>query len=89
MAEGPNPIEVYQAAVAQLRPILTASSEKPGSSTPCSEWTVQSLANHAISVQQFAFDVLGPGTPDPSSMGNVDHPFPSQEVEAALISVTD
>ncbi len=56
MAQGPNPIEVYEQARAQLRPILAASSTQLGSSTPCTEWTVQSLINHAISVQQFAHD---------------------------------
>ncbi len=89
MAQGPNPIEIYELARAQLRPILAASSAQPGSSTPCSEWTVQSLINHAISVQQFAQDVLGPGTPDPSIMGKVDHPLPSTGAESALDSITD
>jgi len=89
MAEGPNPIEVYQAALAQLRPILAKGSATPDSSTPCVEWNVQSLVNHAIAVQNFAFTVLGPGTPDPASMGNVDHPLPSEGAEAALISITD
>jgi len=89
MASGPNPVEVYQAALAQLRPILATGSGTPDSSTPCSEWNVQSLVNHAISVQNFAYTVLGPGTPDPASMSNVDHPFPSEGAEAALISITD
>ena len=68
MASGPNPVEVYQAALAQLRPILATGSGTPDSSTPCSEWNVQSLVNHAIAVQNFAFTVLGSGTPDPSSI---------------------
>ena len=89
MAQGPNPIEVYEQARAQLRPILAASSAKLSSSTPCTEWNVQSLINHAISVQQFAQDVLGPGTPDPSLMGQVDHPLPSDGAEAALNSITN
>jgi uncharacterized protein (TIGR03086 family) len=89
MAEGPNPIEVYQAALAQLRPILAKGSTTPDSSTPCVEWSVQSLVNHAIAVQNFAFNVIGPGTPDPSSMGNVDHPFPTEGAEAALVAITD
>ena len=89
MASGPNPVEVYQAALAQLRPVLATGSQQPGSSTPCVEWTVQSLVNHAISVQNFAFTVLGPGTPDPASMGQVDHPYPSEGAEAALVAITD
>ena len=64
MASGPNPIEVYQAALAQLRPILATGSATPDSSTTCPEWNVQSLVNHAIAVQNFAFTVLGSGTPD-------------------------
>ena len=89
MAQGPNPIDVYEAARAQLRPILAAGSAQLGSSTPCTEWTVQSLINHAISVQQFAQDVLGPGTADSSIMGKVDHPLPAGGAEAALNAITD
>ena len=89
MASGPNPIEIYEAARAHLRPILTASSAQPNSSTPCAEWNVQSVVNHAIAVQNFAFTVLSSGTPDMASMGNVDHPFPSEGAEAALVSITD
>ncbi|NQW21869.1 MAG: TIGR03086 family protein [SAR202 cluster bacterium] len=89
MAQRPNPIEIYEAVRAQLRPILTAGAAQPNSSTTCSEWNVQALVNHAISVQQFAQDVLGPGTPDPTKMGDVNHAFPSEGVEAALVSITD
>ena len=89
MAQGPNPIELYEAARAQLRSVMTASSGQLDSSTPCAEWTVQSVINHAIATQQFAYDVLGPGTPDPSIMGDVDHPLASGGAEAALNSVTD
>jgi hypothetical protein len=63
MAKGPNPVEIYEAARAQLRPVLAASSAQPDSSTPCTDWTVQSVTDHAISVQQFAYEVLGRGTP--------------------------
>ena len=89
MVQGPNPIEIYGQARMQLRPILAASSAQPSSSTPCSEWTVQSLINHAISIQQFAQDVLGLGSSDISIIRNVDHPLPSEGAEAALDSITD
>ncbi|MDA1129775.1 MAG: TIGR03086 family metal-binding protein [Chloroflexi bacterium] len=89
MAQGPNPVDLYEAARAQLRPILAASSGKLRSSTPCTEWTVQSLINHAIATQRFTQDVLGPGTPDPSIMGKVDHALPSEGAEAAFNAITD
>ena len=31
----------------------------------------------------------GSATPDPASIGNVDHPFSSERAEARLISITD
>lgn len=40
MAQGPNPIEIYEMARNQLRPILVASSAQPSASTPCTDWTV-------------------------------------------------
>ena len=78
MAQGPNPIEAYQGAVQQLSAKLAAvTASQHNSSTPCSEWTVQSLINHTIAVQRFANNVLSGATVDPSTMSDVTHPLPS------------
>ena len=72
MAQGLNPVEVYEQAWAQLQPILAASSGKTSSSTPCTEWNVQSLINHALAVQNFANSTLSKAEFDMSTMGAVD-----------------
>ena len=89
MAQGPNPIEIYEQAWAQLRPILAASSGKNSSSTPCTDWNVQSLINHALAVQNFANSTLTKSEFDMSSMGNVGHALPSEGAEAAFKAITD
>ena len=77
--QGPNPIDAYQGAVQQLHKAMEAvAANQLNSSTPCSEWDVQSLINHALAVQGFANAVLSGGTVDPSTMGNVSHPLPSE-----------
>ena len=90
MAQGPNPIEAYQGAVQQLSTKLAAvSANQHNSSTPCSEWTVQSLINHAIAVQVFANNVLSGAAVDPATMSDVAHPLPSEGAGAALKAITD
>ncbi|HIM62694.1 MAG TPA: TIGR03086 family protein [Dehalococcoidia bacterium] len=59
------------------------------SDTPCTEWSVQSLINHALAVQAFANSVVGKGTPDMASMGQVDHALPSEGAGAAFKAITD
>lgn len=86
----PNPIEVYETAIKALTPILAGvTAAQLSSNTPCTEWTVRSLINHSIAVQNFANTVLSKGTLDPSAMGNVDHDLPSEGAEAAFKSITD
>ena len=90
MAQGPNPIDAYQGAVQQLNTKLAAvTANQHNSNTPCSEWTVQSLINHTIAVQRFANNVLSGAAADPSAMGDVVHPLPSEGAEAALKAITD
>ena len=59
------------------------------SDTPCTEWSVQSLINHALAVQALANSVVGKGTPDMASMGQVDHALPSEGAGAAFKAITD
>ena len=88
--QGPNPIEVYESAVKALSPIMAGvTAAQLSSNTPCTEWTVQSLINHSLAVQNFANTVLSKGTVDPSAMGNVDHSLPSEGASAAFKSITD
>ena len=89
MAQGPNPVELYEQAWAQLQPILAAGSGQFGSSTPCTEWNVQSLINHALAVQTFANSTLSKTDFDMSTMGAVDHPLPSEGAEAAFKAIAD
>lgn len=88
--QGPNPIEVYESAVKALMPIMAGvTAAQFSSTTPCTEWTVQSLINHALAVQVFGGSVLSKSSPDMASMGNVDHALPSEGAEAAFKSITD
>ena len=59
MAQGTDPIELYEAAVHGFR--QTLSGVKPDQmqgSTPCTEWNVQNLIIHNIKVAGFAAGVL-------------------------------
>ena len=90
MAQGPNPIEIYESAVQALTPIMSGvTAARLISSTPCTAWSVQSLINHALAVQSFANTVVSKGTPDMASMGQVDHALLSEGAEAAFKSITD
>ena len=59
------------------------------SGTPCTEWSVQSLINHALAVQNFGTSVISKGTPDMAAMGEVKHALPSEGAAAAFKSITD
>ena len=90
MAQGPNPIEIYESAVQALTPIMSGvTAAQLISSTPCTAWSVQSLINHTLAVQSFANTVVSKGTPDMASMGQVDHALPSEGAEAAFKAITD
>ena len=88
--QGPNPIEAYQGAVQMIHNKMSAVTDaQHSSSTPCSDWDVQSLINHALAVQVFANDVLSGSKVDASTMSNVSHPLPSEGAAAALKVITD
>ena len=88
--QGPNPIELYEAACKSMLPTMGGISESNSTSaTPCSEWNAQSVINHAIAVQHFANNVLTGAAVDPSTMGNVAHPLPPEGAQAALKAITD
>ena len=88
--QGPNPIEVYESAVKALVPILAGvTAAQINSGTPCSEWSVQSLINHAIAIQSFGNAVLTKASPNMASIKDVGHALPSEGAEAAFKSITD
>ena len=88
--QGPNPIELYEAACKMMLPTMSGVSEAHlTSSTPCSEWNTQSVINHAIAVQHFANNVLSGATVDYSTMSDVAHPLPPEGALAALKAITD
>lgn len=83
---GPNPIELYEGAIQQMLPILGGiQSGQLASSTPCSDWNVQDLINHNLKVAQFTYDVIAEtGAADPSIMGALSDPLPSEGGRAAF-----
>lgn len=88
--QGPNPVEIYQGAAQALVPTVRGvNASQLGASTPCSEWTVQSLIIHNIKVQTFLNAMLTGSELDPGSMSQVDGPLPQEGAEAALKSITD
>ena len=88
--QGPNPIELYEAACKTMLPIMGGVSEgNLTSNTPCSDWNTQSVINHAIAVQHFANNVLSGTAVDPSTMSDVAHPLPPEGALAALKAITD
>ena len=90
MAEGPNPIEVYQGAAQFLIPTFGGvNAGQLTSSTPCTEWTVKNLLNHNINVQTFLHSTLTGGSMEMGEMSQVDGDLPSQGAEAALKAITD
>ena len=57
--QGPNPIELYEAAVQGFRQTLSGvNANQMQASTPCTEWNVQALILHNIKVTGFAAGVL-------------------------------
>ena len=57
--QGPNPVELYEAAVHSMRPILAGvNSNQLGNATTCTEWNVQQLITHNITVTGFALGML-------------------------------
>jgi len=77
MAQGPNPIALYEAAVQQMLPTLAAvKTDQLSASTPCPEWTVQNLIIHNIKVADYSHGTIqGNNTTNPMEVGD---PLPSQ-----------
>jgi len=90
MAQGPNPIEIYQGAAQAMIPTVgSVTAAHLGSSTPCTEWTVKNLINHNINTQNFLQATLTGAQIDPATMFNVDGDLPQEGGEAALKSIID
>ena len=83
--QGPNPIELYEAAVHYMRPILAGvTSNQLGNSTPCTEWNVQQLIKHQITVTDFALGMLqGNITANPM---DVSGDIPAEGAENAFVA---
>lgn len=80
--QGPNPIELYEAAVQYMRPILASvMPDQLGAPTPCTEWNVQQLITHNIKTPQRFHGFLTAGAPvDSFSVGD---PLPPERALAA------
>ena len=86
--QGPNPIEVYEATVQSMRPIVAGvRADQLNASTPCAEWSVQALIIHNIKVSQGFNGILtGAGGVNPSE---VNVPLPSEGAAAAFEAATN
>ena len=91
MAQTPNPIEVYEASVQQMLPIVAGvKTDQLSSPTPCSEWNVQALINHNLRVQAFVNTVLIGAPGDISQIFDVvNEPIPTEGAEAVYTANTD
>ena len=77
-------------AVQKMLPTVAGvKAAQLSSSTPCSEWNVQSLINHNLRVAVFVNGVLN-GTPgDPGLMFSVAEPIPTEGAEAVFVANTN
>ena len=91
MAQTPNPIEVYEASVQQMFPMVAGvKTDQLSSPTPCSEWNVQALINHNLRVQAFVNTVLIGAPGDISQIFDVvNEPIPTEGAEAVYTANTD
>ncbi|MEE9284239.1 MAG: TIGR03086 family metal-binding protein [Dehalococcoidia bacterium] len=64
----PNPVELYQAAVAQTRKFVAGvQREQMSASTPCAEWNVQQLLDHVTQTSGILVSALAGGKPAAAS----------------------
>ena len=85
MAQSPNPIELYEAAVQRMLSTLEAvRPDQLTSPTPCSEWDVQSLINHNLRVSELAGNVLSGAPANVGDMFVVAGPLPTEGGAAAF-----
>ncbi len=86
----PNPVELYEAAVQKMLPII--GNVTPGQMedpTPCSEWSVKNLVIHNLKVAQFtAALVTGDTAGDPMEVMRVEGDLPSEGAGEAFDSAT-
>ena len=88
--QGSNALELYEAAVQYMMPIITAiQEERLEDPTPCSEWNVRALLNHNVRVAQFAQSVLsGTRINEPMWTMEVDGPLPAEGALEAFVAGT-
>ena len=87
----PNPIDLYEAAVQNMIPIIVGvKPNQLNDSTPCSEWNVQALLNHNIKVAQIFHGVVaGSGPMDFGAMQDVSGPLPAEGAHEAFLAATN
>ena len=85
---GRNPIELYEAAIGFMLPIIASVRESQLSdSSPCVEWTVQQLILHNIKVAQAVHS--GISGSEPVNPFDVGGDLPAEGVEAAFRASTN
>ena len=86
--QAPNVIELYEAAVQQMLPILAGiRADQLSASTPCTEWNVKNLITHNIQVADWLHATLqGNTTTDAMDVGE---PLPSQGAKDAFAAGTN
>lgn len=85
--QGPNIIELYEAAVQQMLPTLGAvKADQLTAATPCVEWNVQNLITHNIKVTDYVQGIIqGNNTTNPMEVGD---PLPAQGATEAFVAGT-
>ena len=85
--QGPNIIELYEAAVQQMLPTLGAvTAEQLTAATPCVEWTVQNLITHNLKITDYVQGIInGNNTTNPMEVGD---PLPAQGAREAFVAGT-
>ena len=85
MAQTPNVIELYEAAVQHMLPTMEAiKAEQLAEATPCSEWNVQALILQIIKTTGFVQGIIrGNNTVD---TGDVGGPLPQEGAGEAFVT---
>ena len=85
--QGPNIIELYEAAVQQMLPTLGAvTADQLTNATPCVEWNVQNVITHNIKVADYVHGIIqGNNTTNPMEVGD---PLPAQGAREAFVAGT-
>lgn len=85
--QGPNVVELYEAAVQQMLPTLGAvTADQLTNATPCVEWNVQNVIIHNIKVADYVQGIIqGNNTTNPMEVGD---PLPAQRAREAFVQGT-